>query len=468
MKFDESHLPYTTIDVHTGATLKTIGPNGADKEIQIRSFTFSIAQTFGGHKDSNWLIVTNGATKREEYLAWLGLAKKLGMKVDVWDLAYQGPLQLFQSLKSGSTIAELYRNKTIIVMNNQFQNNGAAAEPYEQFKADEVLKTLAENGTRFYFVGGTLNDGDRYIHNLLGRVDAKTTSPVPYNDFLAQLKNGTVLEKTRGTRTIIPVEVEAFFKPSTGELEKRAAEIRKALEQAKPKEKYSIEVTSNGVVEKNTDVYRKYSLGTIVLTAVGPRESSGTVTWLPRELHEQQSSEFVNGDENIKALLLASSIKTKLQFLKTLGSSNQNLSDTVISAIVLDLAEELDQPTPNLKLSLSMITEAAAEKDPMMRQNWFSILAGRLQFFSEYGAETNLKWALDPLLQVLSVGATSFEEKSNAEFKRLVKTMNKRRGVLVADEKKRAARRMLFLPVVSRAAQSNHVMTHGMLNGGGR
>ncbi|MDZ4081602.1 MAG: hypothetical protein U1E10_01580, partial [Bdellovibrionales bacterium] len=455
LKFDDNHLPYTTIDVQTGATLKTLGPNGSDKEIQLRSYRFSIAQTFGGHKDANWLIVTNSGTKREEYLSWLGLAKKLGMKVDVWDLAFQGPIQLFQNLKSGSAIAELYRNKTIIVLNNLYRNNEVAALPYEQFNSDEVLKTLSENGIRFYFVGGSQTEGDRHLYSLLGKTSSKDATTVLHKDFLAQLKAGKAPPAARGSKTIVPVEVEAFLKPSPREFAKHAQEVRDALEKVAPGEKYSLELISSGVVEKNSDVYRKYLLGTIVLTATGSRGSSGTVTWLPRDLHEQQSSEFVMGEENIKALTLASSVTAKLQFLKNLGSSNPSLSDTAISAIVLDLVEELDQPTPNLKFSQAFITETAAERDPMIKQNWFSILAGRLQFYSEYAADTNLNWALDPLLKVLSVGTPSFEEKSKAEFKRLEKVMKDRRGILIADSKKRAARRMLFLPVVSRATQSN-------------
>lgn len=466
LKFDDNHLPYTTIDVHTGATLKTLGSNGSEKEIQLRSFKFSIAQTFGGHKDSNWLLVTNSGTKREEYLAWLGLAKKLGMKVDVWDLAYQGPLHLFQNLTSGSTIASLYKNKTIIVMNNRFQNNDRAAVPHDQFDSSEILKILAENGTRFYFVGGNVVDGNRHLFTLLGKTEASET--VPYKEFLARLKIEKPSSNVRGTKTVVPVEIEAFFKPSSSEFEIRAAELRKALEAAAPGEKFSLEMVSSGVIQKNDDIYRKYQLGTVIVTAVGSREGSGTVTWMPRDLHEQQSSEFVGGAENLKALALASTTRSKLQILKAIGNSNKELTDTLVSAVVLDLAESLDQPTTGGALVGAMATDLAAEKDQTLRQNVFPALAARLQFFGEYGADQDFDSAIKPLVAALGTGNSSFLENTKAEFKRLEKTMKERRSVLIADDKKRAARRMLFLPVVSRATQSNHVMTHGMLNGGGR
>lgn len=470
--FSKDHLPYTTVQIQTGLNLKTLESDGRTKDVQLRRFQFSISQTFAGHKDSDWLIVTNNGTKRDEYLAWLSLAKKVGAKVDVWDLSYEGALSLFKNLKTNASLAELYRGKTIIVLNNLFKSEKQGAlEPRDLLSATEVLRALNERDIRFYYLGGTATQEASMIEDALLGATVSGRTEVSFEDFAKSAKEMSVTDKPGFDHTVV-VQETSFRKPAPGLFQNRVREIRDLLNKRFPQAKIAIQASQQGErgLKQTSGLRDTYLLGTIKVSSGLSPESTGQIVWLPRNASETQDPGFVSGEENLIALAIASSMKIKLGLLDSHADKNNGLLDALIAATTLELAELAEQQA-RLGVESAKLREAIAlfanASSPNLRKTILPMLAARIEFYADRGSEQKIQ---NTNKAIYSAAVRDSESKKvfETELDRLNDEWKKRRKVLIHASKSDIAKRMLFLPAISRANRSNHLVSQDLLNGGAR
>lgn len=472
LSFSKDHLPYTNVQLQTGLSLKTLEGDGKIRDIQMRRFQFSISQTFAGHKDSDWLIITNSGTKRDEYLAWLSLAKKVGAKVDVWDLSYEGALSLFQNLKSGSYLADLYRGKTIIVLNNLFKSEKQGAlEPRDLLSGREVLRSLNELGVRFYYLGGAAAQEASMIDDALIGATVSGFSEIPFEEFKKTIK-AMADGDLPPIRYRVSISETSFRTPAPGLFRERVRELREILTEKFPKAKVAIQASQQGErgVRQSSGMRDTYLLGTVQITAGLLPESTGQIVWLPRNASESQDPKFVSGEENLIALTLASPANIKLRLLDAHANQNNGLSDALIAAMTLELAELAEQQArlgvenAKLKETISLIASA---QSAALRKTVLPTLAARFEFYANRGSEQKLG-AISKAINAAAVRDSDSEKVFETELERLNDEWKKRRKVLIHASKTEVAKRMLFLPAISRASRSNHLISQDLLNGGAR
>lgn len=480
LAFSKDHLPYTNVQVQTGLSLKTLEGDGKVRDIQLRRFQFSISQTFAGHKDSDWLIITNSGTKRDEYLAWLALAKRIGAKVDVWDLSYEGALSLFQNLKNGSNVADLYRGKTIIVLNNLFKTeNQSLIEPRSLMEGREVLRSLSERGVRFYYLGGgspqsATQEASLIDEVLLGRAGSGQSEQT-FDDFEKSIEAMPESEKPE-LQFKIRIEEKSFGKPSPKLFAERVQDIRTILGKKFPIAKIAIHASARSITKTESSALRStYFLGYVRVSSGLTPESTGQMVWLPRNASESQDPKFVAGEENLIALTLASPANIKLRLLDAYVNQSQNnqlsgLADALIAATTLEIAELAEQQT---KLGVEsavlkdILTLIAKSESSGLKKFVLPVLAARFEFYASNGTKQKLESA-SKNLTAAAVRDPEAKRVFETELERLEDEWKKRRKVLVHASKADVAKRMLFLPAISRASRSNHLLSQDLLDGGAR
>lgn len=463
LSFDQNHLPYTDVNISTNLSLKTLESKNEVREIQMRTFRFSIAQTFSGAKDAQWLIITNGGTKREEYLAWLKLASQLKKKIDVWDLSYQGYLAWMKTLAAGSSLSDIYAGKTVIVLNNTFLHDNADTNSRAMFSQPDTIKALAEKGTRFYFVGGARDDAQWLIDSLLtpSATESAGIRSFEFDAALDYFKKKSPVDLNASY--FIDVQEKFLRTPDQNTFLKRVNKIRATLADSYPNTRFMISLQTNAVEKLNDDFYALYRLGRLTVTPSLDRRAEGHLVWLPRDESEMKTSEFVLGAENVQALLLASNIQDRYMMLKSMATSGWK--DVLINGLVLELAETLDIPAANTKPVEKLTALVSAETDVAFKTDVLSLLDARLEYYSDHASKFKMGSKVKALRKALASGANSkaFAKQADAETDRLDKVADSRRDVLVGIDKKANVRRMLFLPLISRSVRSNHSLTHGLL-----
>jgi hypothetical protein len=118
--------------------------------------------------NSGTLLVVNQQTTKEELKAWKELAgfifgdENPAGVVDVWDISQEGDLDLNSVLKSGSTLIEDWRDSTIVVLDNLFENfrtlsaNEGQDNALQYVNPDQLVEAAVSNGTHFCVVSPLL------------------------------------------------------------------------------------------------------------------------------------------------------------------------------------------------------------------------------------------------------------------------------------------------------------------------
>ncbi|MBL7688261.1 MAG: hypothetical protein JNJ49_09510 [Bdellovibrionaceae bacterium] len=446
LTFDDKNLPYTDFYVGAGAKLKTIESGSPSKEVQLSTLRFTIAQIFAGAADSNWLLVTNGGTQRDEYVAWLSLAKRLGMKVDVWDVSYQGTLALLKALPKGAALSDLYKNRTIIVLNNA---NDKHVRSSDMISTSEYLQAARDKGVRVYIVGG-----DEKLDLLTKKHSTGSGALISYEDAMT----GRVPFEQNETYNV-EITDKSLFKPKTTLLQTRIDELKTQLTKAHPKDRFLIKVVNRTIKKIGDGLRPQYTLGTIDVTRTLGTGVRGGLAWLPRDDRETQDKNFILSDENMAASLVASGLREKYVAMKSVAA-NPAWQDLALNSMVLEIAEAVDNESPNTAIIEEL--KALIQNDATNPNATASLglLGGRLEFYMKKASLTKMDSALEPLVTLLT---TRNSKSANAEYDRLNTLASDRKGMLPGIDKRQNARRMLFMPIISRTLRTSHLVTQGLL-----
>ena len=164
----EDAEPYTTADFSVDLLLGEIRNPKNPIRIQHREISVCASKLYEKTPNSGTLLVVNQQTTKEELKAWEELAgfifgeKNPAGVVDVWDISQEGDLDLNSVLKSGSTLIEDWRDCTIVVLDNLFDNFRTLTPNEEQDRAlqyinpDQLAEAAVTNGTHFCIVSPLL------------------------------------------------------------------------------------------------------------------------------------------------------------------------------------------------------------------------------------------------------------------------------------------------------------------------
>ena len=164
----EDAEPYTTADFSVDLLLGEIQNPRNPIRIQHREISVCASKLYEKTPNSGTLLVVNQQTTKEELKAWEELAgfifgdKNPAGVVDVWDISQEGDLDLNSVLKSGSTLIEDWRDSTIVVLDNLFDNfrtlsaNEGQDNALQYVNPDQLAEAAVSNGTHFCVVSPLL------------------------------------------------------------------------------------------------------------------------------------------------------------------------------------------------------------------------------------------------------------------------------------------------------------------------
>ena len=164
----EDAEPYTTANFSVDLLLGEIQNPKNPIRIQQRQISVRVSTFYKKSPNSKTLLVVNPQTTKEEHKAWEELAgfifgeKNPAGVVDVWDISQEGDLDLNSVLKSGSTLIEDWRDCTIVVLDNPFDNfrtytaNEGQDTALQYVNPDQLAEAAVSNGTHFCVVSPLL------------------------------------------------------------------------------------------------------------------------------------------------------------------------------------------------------------------------------------------------------------------------------------------------------------------------
>jgi hypothetical protein len=165
----EDAEPYTTANFSVDLLLGEIKNPINAITIQQRQISVCASTAYKKTPNSGTLLVVNQQTTKEELEAWKELAgfifgdKNPAGVVDVWDISQEGDLDLTSVLKSGLTLIEDWRDCTIVVLDNPFDNfrtrtanNGQDDSALQYVNPDQLVEAAVSNSTHFCVVSPLL------------------------------------------------------------------------------------------------------------------------------------------------------------------------------------------------------------------------------------------------------------------------------------------------------------------------
>ncbi len=159
LQINEGQDPYTALRLLASSHISRLSEEGdhiANDELkatQFEDFTVRVAQSYKKSDGSRYLLIVNNRTTKEEIDAWKELAASEGRVLDVWDLSYNGHLDLSQQFKDNPHILEDFRGDTLIMPNNVFDAAHGEARPDDFLSKRDFLRMLGEYGVRLQVVG---------------------------------------------------------------------------------------------------------------------------------------------------------------------------------------------------------------------------------------------------------------------------------------------------------------------------
>ena len=149
---------YRSLDL--GLALELGTPKGAQarSRVQKKGVVFRVSQTYQVDPTADVLLVVNNSTDRDMVKAASDLAHSLGLKTNVWDISYYGEMALTKMLDTGSSLIQDFKNKTILVLNNEFKTVNGSRQAHQLISHQELVEAASRQGLNALFVGGRAED----------------------------------------------------------------------------------------------------------------------------------------------------------------------------------------------------------------------------------------------------------------------------------------------------------------------
>jgi hypothetical protein len=161
LKIDADAVPYTRKEPQISLCLTP--PGGTEScPIQENHFPIQISSTFTHSKEAEVLLVTNLNTSADEVETWRRRCNRLKLPMDVWNVSLNGHLELIgdhpQRIAGESKLFNLYKGKTIVILDNSFQYFERGQRNATDFIDHRDLAPAAMGGTSLFISGTELRD----------------------------------------------------------------------------------------------------------------------------------------------------------------------------------------------------------------------------------------------------------------------------------------------------------------------
>lgn len=346
-------LPYSESHFKLGLNVGRIGAPDHLKGIQFRTFSLRAGQVYRKTPHSGLLLLTNHHTTRPEVLQWQAVAKELQTTLDVWDLSYNGYLELMKKVgENDPSLLEDFSGKTIIILDNKFEVSESERSRQDSWSLDflsksDFLSAIQRYGVHFYVLSNTafptiekffipsrpLDESIPFQnwHEFVAADPADNQSELRAKGISASDSSARVLVQGR----------KHFAMPKADYLKYKAKKVAKTLSKLHTDRRYLVtyEVTSDGDPATPDGVLR-------IQRGLDFNESGVVV--LKVSDNEIHSPQFIRSKQNLISLIAALPFAEKATlFDRFLGQIRENnrreVSETfhaIKRAILADLANE--------------------------------------------------------------------------------------------------------------------------------
>ena len=170
LSISQSAEPYTMAKFSVDLLLGEIDDPLKVVQIQRRDINVRVSKVYKKTPGSAILLVTNNQTTKAETEAWADLAISIfgnnpfGI-IDIWDISQEGHFDLKRSLESGSTLCDDWKDATIIILDNHFDNfvtrasvSGTDDCVLNYLNHDELVGAMASHGVHFCVISPLLEN----------------------------------------------------------------------------------------------------------------------------------------------------------------------------------------------------------------------------------------------------------------------------------------------------------------------
>jgi len=170
LSISQSVEPYTMAKFSVDLLLGEIDDPLDVVQIQRRDVNVCVSKVYKKTPGSGILLVTNNQTTKTETETWAKLAISIfgnnpsGI-VDIWDISQEGHFGLKRRLESGSTLCDDWKDGTIIILDNHFDNFATRASvseaddcAFNYLSQDELVGAMASHGVHFCIISPLLTN----------------------------------------------------------------------------------------------------------------------------------------------------------------------------------------------------------------------------------------------------------------------------------------------------------------------
>ena len=315
--------------------------------IQRPLFKIGVTETFKKTPGSNFLLIVNNETDIETINKFKSLAASIDQKIDIWDLSHYGMLDLSKQIAANNkSIMELFENKTVLLLNNDFKSNqGSEVNSLGLLSKTQFAQALSEHGVNFVAISEDGKTGNPYSDLLMPTNDVQVEE-VKFEDFIKLISVDGIEGEAKGLNQIGYVvdsqKLKFFSTPSRSELEAKATKLNKKLLSQLPERNYVSVVDFQPRVVKTWlwGAIKKYDLGEITLRQTGEKGRAKSIELKINDFGEIKSGEFFRTKRSLFSILIGMSFEEKLDVIYDFVSKAENaeaLRDRTLRKVLTDV-----------------------------------------------------------------------------------------------------------------------------------
>jgi hypothetical protein len=440
LQISEQALAYT--DIQMATVLHLENQQGEMRSIQANELGLRISQLYRYNPQSEYLLITNHNTQRQEFLAWGQLFRRMGVSFDVWDLSYYGHLSLRQGLEQtgGQALFDLLENKTLILLNNSSDS--------QRVSMGELAGLLSQRQANFLVLGGERAQLGRQYVEIMQEASG-----------LFEAEQETL--STRFSRLMF------WSSPNVGHLEQEVHNLAQQRLAQSPRTRFYMHYRFAPELSESGLFRQTYNLGNVVY-AQTLTPGGGRYVALPLSPQELSEPNTINSEELIRAVLLPSSFEFKLERL--LNNNEHSIQRFIADSLLYDLFLEMDLDDIYCKYSscdsesvlqrLSLFLSELSRQTQLVGEAEHIVAAVRL-----YAEE--LPRSLRRQVQALT--ADLAREKIFADKESELRSLARdRRRLLTGISRRQNYRNFFTYPAVHRALTTDSLLRDGDYFGGSR
>lgn len=348
------------------------------KDIQFNDFHIRVSRIYEQIENVDLLIVTNESTDSKEMEAWDELAKKLGLKIAVWDLSFYGFIDLGKAIPKIADLRKDFEKKTIVLLNNKFNGqNNQKVRPEELLAKSDFFIALNESLTSMYMLGTSQDTFKNFLIPNLGEQDREFTS---LEDFHANLDYSKAHElsymgyKLRGDY-VHRYDVVRNEGENQGSLKDNADEMSSRLHQDYPHKNFMVLYGYAASEPGSSSGLNRVRPGDIFVKRIGG-VGVGNAVSLNVSDEELKNPVFIKSPTNVLSIFMAMRFSEKLKYFERLLHGNdERTGKRVESDMDLSLFKSLFSKSSNpetetymMALVDSMLADLAHEHSVIRMQ----------------------------------------------------------------------------------------------------